>query len=325
MSDARPSPARPSPEVPRPRKISAFRRARRFATYLFIRVFVAGLHAAPLGFARWFARRVALAVHALVARERRRALEHVALAFPDLDVNTRARIVREAFAQLGDAAAEIAHVDALRKRFDEVVRFDAASRSAIEGALAEGRGVIVVAGHIGNWELLGFYLASRGYPVWTLARAQADPRLDGWVRRFRESRGVHTILRHEAGAAKAMLRAFRDGAILGFFLDQDTDVAGVFVPFFGRDAWTPSGAAVMALRTGAAVVVATMHREADHRHALRIERAHYDASGPRDDAVLRFTAELTARLESAIRREPAQWVWMHQRWKRRPPDEARAA
>lgn len=295
-----------------------------------MRAFVGWLRLLPLPLARAFARGLARLVHALVHSERRRTREHVALAFPDWPTHERHGLARAAFAQLGDAAAEIAHVDRLRTRFDEVVRFDEASRAVMEGALAEGRGVIVVAGHIGNWELMGFYLAFRGYPVWTLARAQADPRLDAWVRQFRESRGVRTILRHESGAAKAMLRAFRDGAILGFFLDQDTDVAGVFVPFFGRLAWTPSGAAVMALRTGAAIVVATMQREPDRTHVLRVERVRYEAGDDgaqvaRDDAVESLTAELTARIEAAIRRAPEQWVWMHKRWKRRPPNEAAAA
>src|SRR5207237_6854053 len=138
------------------------------------------------------------------------------------------RTVRACFANLGRCAAEVALVDRIRRRFAEHVDFDDADRRVLDEALARGRGAIIVAGHIGNWELMGFYLAWRGYPVRTLARGLSDPRLSAFVRRYRESRGVHTILRGEPGAPRGMLQAFREGAILGFFLDQDTDVPGVF-------------------------------------------------------------------------------------------------
>ena len=300
------------------RRITRQRRLRRYLTYLAIRGFLGFLRFLPLVLARGYGRMLGRLVFALVGRERRRALAHLEIAFPEKDVAERGRIARAAFSSLGAAAAEVAHIDALRGRFATLVDYDDESRRVMEGALANGRGVLVVAGHLGNWELLGFYLAWCGYPVRTLARGLSDPRLSRFVRNYRESRGVHTILRHEEGAPKAMLRAFRDGAILGFFLDQDTDVAGVFVPFFGRLAYTPAGAAAMALRTCAAVVVATMQRLPTGRFVLRIEPYALRESGDRDADVVRVTAELTARLEAAIRRSPEQWVWMHERWKRRP-------
>lgn len=302
----------------RAHRVGLWRRIRRFATYLLIRAFLAWLALLWFGAARAWARSVAWLVWCVVRRERERTIEHVRAAFPEWSPDEVERVARESLLQLGEAAAEIAHIDRLRRRLDETVECSAEDRAWIEAALAAKRGVLVVAGHIGNWELLGVYLAARGYPVRTLARGQSDPRLSEYVRRFRGSRGVHTILRHDPGAARAMLRVFREGAILGFFLDQDTDVPGVFVPFFGRPAWTPSGAATLALRTGCAVCVAVMHRVGRLRHRLRILPIDFDAGGERERDVARLTATLTRHLEDAIRQAPEQWVWIHQRWRRRP-------
>lgn len=306
--------AGPGAAVARP--LTWRRRFRRYVTYLAIRAFLGFLWALPLRVSRGIGRTLGWLAWTLVRRERARALAHVAAAFPDRAPAEQRHIARGAFLALGDSVAELAHVDRLRRRFDTYVDCDPQSRAALEAALSKGRGVLIIAGHIGNWELLALYLAWCGCPLRTLARAASDPRLSAFVRRFRESRGVQCILRHEDGAPKAMLRAFRDNAALGFLIDQDTDVAGVHVPFFGRPAWTPSGAAALALRTGAAVLVVTMQRLRDGRHAASFEPYEVHATGERDADLLRITAELTAMLEAAIRREPSQWVWMHQRWKR---------
>jgi KDO2-lipid IV(A) lauroyltransferase len=301
-----------------PPALGRWRRFRRLVTYGAIRATLLFLRIPPLRVARALGAALGLLAHVLVPGERRRARAQLAQAMPDLAPAEVRRTVRACFAHLGRSAAEVAQIDRIRRRFDRHVIFPDEGRRAIEEALARGRGVLVAAGHVGNWELMGFYFAWRGYPVRTLARSLADPRLSAYVRAFRESRGVRTILRHEEGASRAMIQTFRDGAILGFFLDQDTDVPGVFVPFFGRAAWTPKGAGALAVRTGCDVVVATMARQPDGRHLLTVEPIPIETTGDREEDVLRITADLTARIEAAVRRQPAQWVWMHRRWKTQP-------
>jgi KDO2-lipid IV(A) lauroyltransferase len=301
-----------------PRPLTRWRRFRRFVTYLAIRALLLMLRWPPLGVARGLGALLGRLAHAMVPGERRRAREQASAALPELSREEVRTLVRRSFVHLGRSAAEIAQIDRIRRRFDRLAHFPDEDRRVLEEALARGRGVVVVAGHIGNWELMGFYLAWRGYPVHTLARGLADPRLSAFVRRYRETRGVHSILRGEEGASRAMLRVFRAGGILGFFLDQDTDVEGRFVPFFGRPAWTPAGAAVLALRTEAPVVVAAMTRQADGTHLLRVEPFETGALGDLEVDVLRITADLTRMLEAAIRQTPEQWVWMHRRWQRQP-------
>ena len=113
----------------------------------------------------------------------------------------------------------------------------------LDEALEGGRGVIFVTGHVGNWELMAAALASLGYPIHTVAKRSYDPRFTEMIEQTRADFGVRAIYRGDAGAAAAMIRVLRKNGVLGFLIDQDTDVPSVYAPFFGRAAKTPSGPA----------------------------------------------------------------------------------
>ncbi|WP_350356873.1 lysophospholipid acyltransferase family protein, partial [Escherichia coli] len=138
---------------------------------------------------------------------------------------------------------------------------------------------------------------------------------------FRARGGVRSIWRGQEGAARAMLRALRSGEILGILIDQDTRVQSLFVPFFGELAATPRAAADLAIRPGASVVTGFCHRVGEG-YQLSMEEVPVPQAGDREAAALELTAALSSRIEAAIRRTPEQWVWMHQRWKTRPPTDA---
>jgi KDO2-lipid IV(A) lauroyltransferase len=101
-------------------------------------------------------------------------------------------------------------------------------------------------------------------------------------------------------------------------IDQDTDVAGHFVPFFGKQAFTPRAPADLALRTGAAVVFARTRRVAKAMHRITISRVPVPLSGDADADSRSLTAELTKQIEEEVRHHPEQWVWMHARWRTQP-------
>jgi KDO2-lipid IV(A) lauroyltransferase len=165
-------------------------------------------------------------------------------------------------------------------------------------------------------------VARAGIPNAVIARRTADPRLNRTAEAFRASGGVSTLWREDEGTGRAIIRTLRGGKALGLLVDQDVDVQGVFVPFFGRLAYTPRAAADLALRFRAPVVVATIHRlgpRARDGHRLEMTEIPFDADAPdREAEVVRLTGACTAALEAAIRRHPEEWVWMHERWKRRP-------
>jgi KDO2-lipid IV(A) lauroyltransferase len=172
-----------------------------------------------------------------------------------------------------------------------------------------GRGVVFATAHLGNFELMAAWLASSGYPIHTIARKSYEPRITKLLDEKRRACGVSCVYRNEPGAAAAMLRVLRRGEVLGLLMDQDTRVPSVFVPFFGKSASTPKGAAALARATGAAAVVGTIHRTSRGNHVIDIARQEL----PADE--WRATALLTAALEGRIRRHPADWLWLHERWK----------
>lgn len=254
----------------------------------------------------------------LARHEHRVACRQVAQAFPEWDAAEHHRLVRAMFVHLAQGALELGRLPALLQDTSSAT-LDDASRRALDAAFAQGRGVVGVTGHIGNWELLAQVIAHAGYPISTIAKPLYDPRLTRWVHDLRSAHGLGVIWRGVQGSAKDMLRVFREGGMLALLIDQDTRVDGTFVPFFGRPAFTPTAAASLALRFSAPIVVAWTHRD-NGRHMFHIEMMPYTSTGDAQRDTQELTERLTARLEQAVRQQPAQWVWLHRRWKRQPRD-----
>jgi KDO2-lipid IV(A) lauroyltransferase len=187
----------------------------------------------------------------------------------------------------------------------------------VDAALAAGRGAIVVTGHTGNWELLGAATARR-WPLTVVARRVNDDRFDSLVVRFRRSVGEEVLVRDDPRFLSTVRGALAEGRLVAMLIDQDTRGAGVFVPFFGRLAHTPPGAAVVALRARVPVVTAFIERRDGGGHVVRYAPVEVSARRDRGEVVA-LTARLTAAIEAQIRRAPAAWVWWHERWRRRPP------
>ena len=253
-------------------------------------------------------------------RDRRRALHHLEVALPEMPADERRRLARACFVHHGINLAECLHLlsgdcDALRA----VIDFD--GWEEVERVLASGRPLVMITGHCGNWELLGPAFHCRGVAITGVARPLDAAPLQRLIEAFRARFGTTALSRGSLGSARQLLDALRRGQVLGMLIDQDTlKVESVWVPFFGRPARTPVGAASIALRAQAAVMPAFIERQADGRHLVRIL--------PPVDLPLdpeRATALLTQAIEEQVRRRPEQWVWMHRRWRRQPPHLAELA
>ena len=258
-----------------------------------------------------------LAWHALPSA-RRLALDNLAAALPELTDEDRARVGRASLANLGRAAMELLMLSRRpRTPVEQWCVFDGEDR--LQAALAPGRGVIFVTGHAGNWELLAAVVARRGYPLSVVATPVYDERIDQRLVGARAVHGIETIRRGSPSSARQLLSALRRNAVLGMLIDQDTDVDGAFVPFFGRLAHTPVGAAALALRTDARVVCGFLVREGAARHRVVLEGPiDLVRTGDVDRDVLENTARFTHMIERHIRAHPDQWIWFHRRWNRRP-------
>jgi Kdo2-lipid IVA lauroyltransferase/acyltransferase len=256
----------------------------------------------------------------LLGQTRRLALRHLEQAFPEKAEAERQEIARRMFVHLGMSAME---VTSIRSYADRVERYMDIDPAPLRAALAQGKGIVFVTGHLGNWELMARAVAKVGAPVSAVAKRGGDARLMGLIEGWRQDGAVTTLWREDASTARALLRVFKENRVLGILCDQDTNVQGVWVPFFGRPAWSPRAPADLALRTGAPILVGTSHRKGERPgDGLRFEMTEitYDPKPADKEAeVLRITAACQAVLEDAIRRHPADWVWMHERWKTQPP------
>ncbi len=272
------------------------------------------LGALPMPVALAVGRGLGTAAHALLAAPRRLAVAHMGLAFPELDLATRRRLVRETFRHAGQAFAELSLFEKIL-RHPDYIRLEGVE--ALDAALARGRGAIAVTGHVGNWELLAAWAAAIGYPITVVVRRVNDLRFHSLIVRFRAAAGVEVLVRDDPRFVAAVGDALRRNRVVAMLIDQDTRGAGVFVPFFGRPAHTPPGAALLALRARVPVVTAFIERRPEGGHLVRV--APVPAELPRGrEGVRELTARLTAAIEAQIRRSPAEWVWWHERWRKQP-------
>jgi len=252
--------------------------------------------------------------HALDRSHRRLATRNIGLGL-GLDPQAAARIARACFENIGRTLAEFSRPGG---RIDELLeRVDLEGTEHLHAALAGGRGVFILTGHCGNWELLAARI-SREVPVTGLARAMANPLIDATVEAQRRAAGARTM--NARDSAHEVLRLLRRGEAVGMLLDQNAlRSERVFVPFLGRPAATNFGLAMLALKSGAPVLPAFSARGADGRHRAWIGAPIPSAeTGDRAARIGVSTARYTAAIEGYVRRYPEQWFWVHDRWKRAP-------
>ena len=252
----------------------------------------------------------------LSRRDRRRTLDHIAIADPGLSEAERRRLGRDCFRHHGTTLGECLHLFHRDCNFIASV-VEIRGWEEVEKARAADRPILILTGHCGNWELLAAAINCRGLGMAVVARPLDEPDQQRMLAGLRERFGTPTIERGSEGAARQLLIALRKGGALGMLIDQDTKVDGVWVPFFGRPAFTPVGAAKIALRQHTAVIPTFIERLEDGRHLATF---HPPLDLP-DDAT-EATALMTAKIEEQVRKRPEQWVWMHRRWRRQPPARA---
>lgn len=306
--------------------VNNWKRARRAIRAAVIRGFIRALMLLPLPVATAIGAALGHAGWFLSSRLRRDMRASLSIAFPEKSASERDAIARASLVHLGRVGGEAITMRQWAARLDEVVEASPEAVATVQRAWARRKGIIFVLGHIGNWELTS-RLSRYVQPNAAIAKRSWHRSLDAFVERFRGENGVGTFWRDDPATARSMLKLFKQGGALGILIDQDiADVQSVFVPFFGRLAATPRAAADFALRFGAAVLVVTCHRRGPRGrdgHRLEVEEVPVRAGAPDLEAeVVRLTAACAAVQERAIRNHPAEWVWMHQRWKTSPPAEA---
>lgn len=241
--------------------------------------------------------------------------DNLRIAFPERSDEERERIARASYEHLGRETMMMLRL-ATMSRESLIERTRTVNEDAARAAIARGRGVVVVAGHLGNWEIGAAMMAARGYRVDVIAKRTGNPLFYDAVLTARERLGVGVI--DFQRATRQALQSLRAGRSVAFAADQHAGRSGLWVPFFGRPASTYRGPALMALRTGAAMFLSIPLRLADGTYEITLEPIAVERTDDMEADVLRLTRAYTARLEAAVRANPEQYVWQHRRW-REPP------
>ena len=275
----------------------------------------------PRPFARAFAIAISQFVYLFHVRLRRVGMRNLQMAFPEKSERERKRILRAEFTSLGRQLAELCQFPRYTpENVDDVVVYEQLEN--YERAYARGKGVLFLTAHFGAWELSAFAHSLHGHRVNIVMRPMDNPYLDGMLQSYRTMHGNKVVPKDDF--VRGLLAAMKAGETVGILMDTNmTPPQGVFVDFFGIPACTASGLARIALRTDAAVVPGfTIWDESLRKYRLRFDPAvELERTGDLEADIVTNTQQFTKVIEDYVRKYPEQWLWVHRRWKTRPPGE----
>lgn len=248
----------------------------------------------------------------LIAKERKRAIAQMRASLGNTKEEA-ARIIKESFINMGRTFMEILYMPRLNKNnINDYV--DPTGLEKLRAALGEHHGVVVLTGHVGNWEWMAASLAFNGMPTTTIVKPQPNLQHTRILNEYREMVGVEVFARGTSELLAAA-RALKKGKILGFLADQDAGSGGAFIDFLGKKASTPLGPAVFARKFSSPVVPLFIVRRPDGKHRLIVgDIMRYHDSGDENKDLFDFTTEMTRFVEKVIIENPTQWLWFQKRW-----------
>jgi len=294
--------------------------------YVGLRLASMCLHCWPIEVNLAWARGLGDLMYRFDRRHRERAMGNLRRSFPEMPDKQRAHIARRSMQQLFMLFVEVLFTTRLVRidTYAQYVELDNI-RATLELLLRRERGLIMLTGHYGNWEILGYVLATIGFETTSIARPLDNPHINRWLLGVREKRGQKIIAKK--GATEEIVTALEGKGAVGFIADQNAGTKGVFVDFFGRKASTYKSIGLLAMQYEVPVVIGYARRLGE---AFKFQVGMQDVIYPRDwkdqdNPLFYITQRYTSALEAVVRDDPGQYLWVHRRWKTRPKGEAAEA
>jgi KDO2-lipid IV(A) lauroyltransferase len=249
------------------------------------------------------------------------ALENLKKSFPEKSDEEIRRILKLAYVNLGITFFEFMGFANLKiSDFDGFVKLE--NFDVVVEALKKGKGLILMSGHFGNWELGAIATGIKiGKPLNVIVKKQRNKFVDREINKWRCWFGNKVIPMEKA--FRESLRILSEGGIVALLADQSAPKEGLYVNFLGRPASTFTGPAIMSIRTGAPIVMGFAIREGNYRYRIVFEKIDFTSSESEDENIIKLTQLHTSMLEKYIRLYPDHWLWFHRRWKHQPPSEMR--
>jgi KDO2-lipid IV(A) lauroyltransferase len=299
-----------------------------YAVYLAVRLTVCVVQAMGWRVALGLAEGLAWLAHRLDKRHRKVAADNLRTAFPDWPRDKIDRTVRDVYRHFLTVAIEMIKLpralsaNTLARHVDYP---DPAHYRDMIRWLGTGRPLIVLTGHVGNWEMFSYACGLFGAKAAAVARPLDNPYLDRYVKRFRQATGQEILAKK--GDFDRMDERLAGGGILGILGDQDAGPRGVFVDFFGKPASTTKGFALMALEHDVPLLVVLSARVGSpmRYHLYLADVILPSEYRDRPDAVRAMTQRYAAAIEALVRKYPEQYFWLHRRWKTEPKARAKKA
>ncbi len=294
-------------------KADAVKQVRHLLLTFFLLMFIAFIIILPYKIALAVGRILGLGVCFLAPVYKKRTVKNLRIAFPEKSPLEIKKICIDSYKNMGMNLVDVALLN-FRPKVFWFKRINFKNEKYLKNAYQSGKGIIYLTAHISNWELMGAYLSMKGYSINVVAKKIYDKNLNDLLVKFlRGNKGVKTIYRAGRTNTRKMLRALKKGEVLGILIDQDTDVGGTFVKFFDRPAYTPTAVSQFSRIPDTVVVPGFIYRKKDKSYQLELQPPRTAGKNVKVE-----TQEFTQIIENFIRRFPAQWVWMHPRWKSRP-------
>ncbi len=270
------------------------------------------------------ARLIGSAMWMVDARHRKRGMENIAASFPELSEAQVAAIAKRSMQHFMELAMDVLFTTRLVNinSWHQYIHLDNLAQSL--RILLRGRGAILITGHYGNWEVLGYSLATLGFETYSIARPIDNPYIDTWLLGVREKKGQ--IILSKRGITTTAQQVLERHGVLAIIADQDAGKKGMFVPFFGRLASTYKSIGLLAMQHQVPVIIGCARRRGDRfSFDMSVNDIIYPEDWRKQDDELRYiTRRYTRAMENFIRVDPTQYLWIHRRWKSRPRDEMEA-
>jgi len=290
-----------------------------FLQYVGLKILVAVIRLIPLRIGVMVLKSLAYVFYLFDKKQRKIAYENLRIAYGELSDFQIRKIIRSTYLHFALVWIDFVKLPQIVNTDNWQNYFEVEGLEFAQKAREQGKGVIFVTGHVGNWEVLGYAFEFFFHPLHSIAKHLKNPLADRYLTRLREE-GRQKIIFTE-NASRKIIRVLRDNNPLGILVDQNARENNIFVDFFGQKAATTRSVATISLKTGAPIIMGFLRRT-DRKYRFKItlsEPVQIERTGNLEKDISNLTQKYTTLIESRIREHPHEWLWMHRRWKTKPP------